>query len=678
MESMFKAFNQNLLITIFFITFLCSNLSAQDTEEFFSRPAPNYPSHDPLIGWIDSRNSQSLNGKWHYIVDPMNNGLPEESFFGGFPANKTQKNNLERVEFSFEDAETMNVPGDWNSQNENLFFYRGPVWFYKKFNYSLHPNELVHLYIGASNFSTKIFINGEIVGAFNSGYTAFNFEISKHLKDGDNFIIIQVDNTLSADSVPTKKTDWWPYGGILGDVQLISTPRVFIENASLQLTDISSNEIQLRVHLNEPAIKKVNLSIPELGIDLDFISDSKGFINQKIILDNLTLWDAALPKLYDVSISTDGDLIADRIGFREIKVIDEKILLNGKQIKLKGISMHAEPIGEEGFAFSKQHFKKLLNIAQDLNVNFVRASHYPYTRYISQLCDELGILLWEEIPVYWNINWSNAETKNDATAMLTQMIHRDWNRASVIIWSIGNETPFSDERMDFMIDLKQTAYGLDSSRLISAALLSGSVEQFRSLTYFLAKEGLKHNFVSNNEKGIFKQIVAQLEPLYGSMDTFKINIKDPLAEHLDVIAYNEYFGWYYTSFIVDQLGVEESTLRKLMFKLMPSIKIESQYKKPIHLSEFGAGAKRNYKADGGIWSEEYQEDVYRHQLEMIQSNDQIQGLSPWILKDFRSMMRPLAGVQDFYNRKGLVDEDGKKKKAFNVLADFYENEWSSD
>jgi beta-glucuronidase len=159
------------------------------------------------------------------------------------------------------------------------------------------------------------------------------------------------------------------------------------------------------------------------------------------------------------------------------------------------------------------------------------------------------------------------------------------------------------------------------------------------------------------------------------MRAFRINIEDPLAEHLDVIAYNEYFGWYYTSFIVDQLGVEESTLRKLMFKLMPSIKIESQYKKPIHLSEFGAGAKRNFNADGGIWSEEYQEDVYRYQLEMIQNNDQIQGISPWILKDFRSMMRPLAGVQDFYNRKGLVDEDGKKKKAFKVLQQFYQDGW---
>ena len=78
MESMFKAFNQNLIITIFFITFLCSSLSAQDTEEFFSRPAPNYPSHDPLIGWIDSRNSQTLNGKWHYIVDPMKNLFLED------------------------------------------------------------------------------------------------------------------------------------------------------------------------------------------------------------------------------------------------------------------------------------------------------------------------------------------------------------------------------------------------------------------------------------------------------------------------------------------------------------------------------------------------------------------------------------------------------------------------
>jgi beta-glucuronidase len=337
--------------------------------------------------------------------------------------------------------------------------------------------------------------------------------------------------------------------------------------------------------------------------------------------------------------------------------------------------MHAEPINEEGFAFSKDHFKKLINAAKSLNVNFIRAAHYPYTRHLAKLCDEAGILLWEEIPVYWNINWANAETEAVAESMLSQLIKRDWNRASIVIWSLGNETPFSPERMKFMLNQKQTATTLDSSRLISAALLSGNAEQFRSLVYFLAKEGMRHDFVLPEEKVIFKNIVGQMESLYQDYDNFFININDPLAEYLDIIAYNEYFGWYYTSFLVDQIGVRESTLRQLMFKIMPTIKIKSEFNKPIHISEFGAGAKINYPYKDQIWSEEYQNKVYEHQLEMIKNNPQIQGISPWILKDFRSMMRPLADVQDYYNRKGLIDERGRKKRAFDTLADFYAKEW---
>ena len=257
--------------------------------------------------------------------------------------------------------------------------------------------------------------------------------------------------------------------------------------------------------------------------------------------------------------------------------------------------MHAEPIDEDGFAFSRKHFKELLNYAESLNTNFVRAAHYPYTRHLAKLCDELGILLWEEIPVYWNINWTNPKTQASAKSMLSQLIKRDWNRASIVIWSLGNETPYSSERMNFMIRQKETAISLDSTRLISAALLSGNAEQFRSLVYFLAMEGLKHDFVAPEEKAIFKGITSQMQSLYGDQENFSININDPLAEHLDIIAYNEYFGWYYTSFLVDQIGVRESTLRKLMFEIMPSIKIRSEFNKPIHISEFGAGAKLNYQ-----------------------------------------------------------------------------------
>ena len=555
------------------------------------------------------------------------------------------------------------------------FFIVARSGFIRNLISSQSSNNSTHLYIGASNFNTKVFLNGDIVGSFNGGYTSFNFDITGYLQDGPNILIIQVDNTLSKDSVPTKKTDWWPYGGILGDVMLISTPELFIQNAYLQLSELSTKELLFKAQLNLPDQHTVKLSIPELGIEKEFLSNSAGLVMERFKIDELELWSTNSPKLYSVHIESGEDKISDNIGFRDINVIGKKIFLNGEEIKFRGISMHAEPINEEGFAFSKDHFKKLINAAKSLNVNFIRAAHYPYTRHLAKLCDEAGILLWEEIPVYWNINWANAETEAVAESMLSQLIKRDWNRASIVIWSLGNETPFSPERMKFMLNQKQTATTLDSSRLISAALLSGNAEQFRSLVYFLAKEGMRHDFVLPEEKVIFKNIVGQMKSLYQDYDHFFINIDDPLAEYLDVIAYNEYFGWYYTSFLVDQIGVRESTLRQLMFKIMPTIKIKSEFNKPIHISEFGAGAKINYPYKDQIWSEEYQNKVYEHQLEMIKNNPQIQGISPWILKDFRSMMRPLADVQDYYNRKGLIDEQGRKKKAFDTLADYYAKEW---
>ena len=216
---------------------------SQDAEEFFSRTPPEYNPPGELLGWIDSREYQNLNGKWHYIIDPMNNGLPEESFFGGFPQNKLPSEGLELIEYDFESAKTMEIPGAWNAHEKNLLFYRGPVWFYKNFNHKSSNNNLTHLYIGASNFTTKVFLNGKIVGSYEGGYTSFNFDISEYLVDGNNVLTIHVDNTLSKDSVPTKKTDWWPYGGILGDVLLISTPKQFIQNAYLQLSDLGKKRI---------------------------------------------------------------------------------------------------------------------------------------------------------------------------------------------------------------------------------------------------------------------------------------------------------------------------------------------------------------------------------------------------------------------------------------------------
>jgi beta-glucuronidase len=661
-----------LFLTVFTISLYAEEQS--DAYSFFEREAPNYPAPDNLIGWIDSRRITSLNGEWSYIVDPMNNGLPESSFFGGFPKNKTQKTGMELIEYNFETAAKIQIPGAWNAIDKKLFFYRGPVWLYKKFNYQRKKEAITHLYIEGSNFTTKIFINGSIVGEFEGGYVPFNFEISKYLKDGENILLVQTDNTLNQSSVPTQKTDWWPWGGIVGDVYILETPKKFIQNAYLQLNPEKFSEALFNVEMNQKLSgQRIVLEIPELQFKDEFITNATGFIRESIKITP-QLWSPDDPKLYKVIISTDQEIISDEIGFRSIKVKGQNIYLNNSEIPFKGISMHSEPIGIPGPAFSKEHFQDLLLTAKDLNINFIRAAHYPYTRHLAKVADRLGLMLWEEVPVYWNIDWDNSETLNIATNQITRLVQRDKNRASVVVWSVANETPLSSSRMKFLNTLLSEIEAIDSTRLTTAALLSGSEEQFKALVLVLALKGFNSQWVNPQEKAIFQFILDQANIPIDSELNFSISIDDPLGESVDLISYNEYFGWYYVTFFTDQMMISEGTLRKLMFEIMPSIKISSVFNKPIHISEFGAGAKYGNHSNK-IWSEEYQAKLYKHQLEMLSNNPQIKGISPWVFKDFRAMLRPLPGIQDFYNRKGLIDENGNKKEAFAVLADFYENKW---
>ena len=665
-------------IFFFFLAVFTISLYSEDksdADSFFEREAPNYPSPDNLIGWIDSRQITTLNGEWSYIVDPMNNGLPESSFFGGFPKNKTQKTGMELIEYNFDTAAKIQIPGAWNAIDKKLFFYRGPVWLYKKFNYQPKKEAITHLYIEGSNFTTKIFINGSIIGEFEGGYVPFNFDISKHLKNGENILLVQTDNTLNQSSVPTQKTDWWPWGGIVGDVYIVETPKKFIQNAYLQLNPENFSEALFKLEMNqELSGQRIVLEIPELQFKDEFITNTAGFIKESIIIAP-RLWSPTDPKLYKVIISSDQEIVSDEIGFRSIKVEGQNIYLNNSEIQFKGIAMHSEPIGIPGPAFSKEHFQDLLLMAKDLNINFIRAAHYPYTRHLAKVADRLGLMLWEEVPVYWNIDWDNSETLNIAINQIKRLVQRDQNRASVVVWSVANETPLSSSRMKFLNTLLSEIEAIDSTRLTTAALLSGSEEQFKALVLVLALQGVKSQWVNPQEKAIFQFILDQANIPIDSELNFSISIDDPLGKSVDLISYNEYFGWYYVTFFTDQMMIPEGTLRKLMFEVLPNIKISSVFNKPIHISEFGAGAKYgNYS--NKIWSEEYQARLYRHQLEMLSNNPQIKGISPWVFKDFRAMLRPLPGIQDFYNRKGLIDENGNKKAAFDVLADFYENKWN--
>jgi beta-glucuronidase len=575
----------------------------------YAVPAYAAPAAPTLIANLPGRATISLDGAWRAIVDPFENGTS-----GAFYRNQIPQDKTERVEYSFDASPVLNVPGDWNTQREQLLFYEGPVWYRRVFNYRKRANTRVFVYFGAANYRSAVFLNGEKLGEHEGGFTAFNFEVTNLLRDGENFLIVEVNNMRRVDGVPALKFDWWNYGGITGDVSLVELPETFIQDYFVQLAKDTRGEIAGWVQLNgAQSAQKVTLEIPEAGVHQAVTTDAAGRASFRVSV-RLDLWSPEHPKLYDVVLSSGADTVHDQIGFRTIEVQAGKILLNGKPIFLRGISMHEEAPFRDGRAFSPEDAQTLLGWAKDLGCNFVRLTHYPHNENEIRLADRMGLLLWSEIPVYWDVDWQNPSTLANAQIQLRDMIARDRNRAAVILWSLSNETPVKPERLTFLKQLAEDARELDSTRLITSAMnrTDKSGADMRTLT-------------------------------------------DPLGEVLDVLALNEYMGWY-------ESKMED--LDKMQWK--------SKWDKPLIVSEFGGGAQ--YGRHGGVdefWTEEFQANLYQHQLAMIQRMPNLAGITPWVLMDFRSPIRLLPGIQDYHNRKGLISNRGQRKQAFYVLQKFY-------
>jgi beta-glucuronidase len=333
------------------------------------------------------------------------------------------------------------------------------------------------------------------------------------------------------------------------------------------------------------------------------------------------LWSPKNPKLYRVIISGEGDTVTDEIGFRTIETRGTQILLNGKPIFLRGISMHEEAPFRGGRAFSEEDDRTLLEWARDLGCNFVRLAHYPHNESMVRLADRMGLLVWSEVPVYWGIAWENHATLENAKEQLRDMIARDHNRAAVILWSLSNETPTDAARTEFLKSLAIYARQLDSTRLITSALnhTDSSVPGTRSLN-------------------------------------------DPVGEYLDVLGLNEYLGWY---------EGRTDDADHLQWK--------TAYDKPLIVSEFGAGAVYGKHGDADTrFTEEYQANLFEHQINMLKKIPSLAGMSPWVLMDFWSPRRFLPGIQEFHNRKGLISDRGQRKQAFYVLQKYYREVSESD
>ena len=577
----------------------------------------------PQIANVLARQTTSLNGAWHYIVDVQEEGYYDyrmKPMRWGFFQNAKPQKPEDLIEYDFDKAETMQVPGDWNTQDQRLFFYEGTVWFKKSFDFHPQADRRTLLYFGAVNYDAHVYVNGQKAGHHVGGFTPFNFDVTDLLHEGENTVIVKVDNKRHAENVPTQIFDWWNYGGITRDVLLVSVEPTYIENYCLQLdktvpaTKKGLRQINFSLKLNKAeGGQAITLRIPELKINKLLTTADDGTASLTLTAKP-QLWSPENPKLYKVELQTGSETLTDEIGFRTIETRDKQILLNGKPVFLKGISIHEEKPNGGGRANSTEDAHTLLSWAKELGCNYVRLAHYPHNEYAVREAERMGILVWSEIPVYWTIAWTNPATYANAERQLTDMISRDQNRANVIIWSIANETPHSPERDTFLGNLAKRARQLDPTRLISMAMEVTSASNY-------------HN-----------------------------KLQDNMHEYVDVVSFNQYIGWYR----------DVNDAAKMTWEI--------PYNKPVIISEFGGGAKYGlHGPKNQRWTEEFQENLYRENCAMLDKIDGLAGTTPWILKDFRSPRRVLTGIQDYYNRKGVYSDSGEKKLAFYVLKEWYDS-----
>lgn len=585
-----------------------------------------------LVG-IDHRTVTSLDGDWHYLVDQS----PARALYGANGAinDKSYAQNTHpnissgphNDEYDFATAPTLHVPGDWNTQVPELFNYEGVVWYQRDFDAQPKPGTRTFLHVGAANYRSHVWVNTKRACDHEGGYTPFDCEVTAVLHPGSNFVVIAVDATRMVDGIPSVGIDWMNYGGLTRDVSLVTVPAAFIDDYDVHLAhgpafQPGSTELTGYVHVLSgtgdqaaPAGTAVTIDIPEAGVHATATTDAQGRAPFDVKAASLTLWSPETPKLYKVTLATGDDRITDDIGFRDIRVDGTRILLNGKPVFLRGANMHAEAPIRGGRVDNDQDVATIFSYLKDLNANFVRLCHYPHDERMERAADRDGVMVWSEIPLWQHISFEKPEVYAKAVAMLNEMIRRDRDKASVILWSVSNETPNNPTRTQFLTNLANEARRLDPTRPITSALL-----------------GPRANGSEMVEN-------------------------DPFTAALDVIGQNEYIGWY--------TGAPEDA--DTMHWTFPN--------KPVIMSEFGAEAKAgNHGSATDRWTEEQQNSVYQHQFVMLNKIPNLRGITPWVLMDFRSPTRNIPKLQDGYNRKGLISEDGKKKQAFYTLQQAYKTQ----
>lgn len=461
------------------------------------------------------------------------------------------------------------------------------------------------------NYNTKVWLNGKYLGEHDGSFVPFHFNIRSFNQD-KNLIAVRTENIRKKDRIPAITFDWFNWGGIYRDVKLIFLTQNRLKDVVIKTT--LESRLKSRINISYVIIGKLSIYWQILSSSENQIlyqgeiSETMGKGEISFIFDDPKLWSPQNPYLYHLKTfnKENNELLYESpFGIREIEVIGKYIFLNKKRIFLKGASLHEE-LMPYGRTIPYEERVKDIKSMKSLGFNALRTAHYSHDEDLISIADKEGLLILEEIPVYWACNFKTNESFRTAAKMMRSLIKRDINHPSVIWWSVGNEIPIErPEVAKFIRRLMDWVRMHDDTRLVT----------------------------------------------YVSMKLFT----DLTRRYADVATINFYFGWYVGS--------------SRMISLMLDVLRTPAFNKPWIYTEFGAGAKYGFHdkwKNQTKFSEEKQLHVLDYSIRTFNAKNYLSGWFIWIYRDFRSFLRQNE-YQEGYNRKGIVSEKNEKKMIYHRI-----------
>lgn len=549
------------------------------------------------------------------------------------------------------DWESISLPHTWNANDTTdvITGYRRDASWYRK-SIALEPtaHNRYFLHFEAAQMKASIYVNGQKAGDHVGGYVGFDIEITEQLKAGNNEILVRVDNGVDKDLVPSQKADFFQFGGLTRDVWVMTTPKNRLKQVRVNTPDVSKTSA--RVTLNpitditgdfKPASYNTTITAPNGKVVAS--GDALEFT-----LTEPMLWSPDTPQLYSLKtdmLGADGqvvDTFEDNFGLRwfEFKA-NGPFYFNGERLLLRGTHLHE---GHAGFGSAMTDEQRIADLTaiKELGANFVRLGHYPHDPVIYDTADKLGIIIYDEVP--WNRGGvGGAKWRENTQYLARRMIEQNYNRASIILWSLGNE----------MYWLPDVEGGGDKAR----------VAEELQLLHNLAKE---------------------MDP--GRLTTIR---KFPEgADIIDVYSPSIWAGWYGGGYVQYQDAMEQAR------KKHPYL-LHMEYGGSSHVGRFlenpfgryGTSDPENLGtveeavnqtgvisvAKSKVWDMSYMIDLFDWYLRISETDPNFAGSAQWAFKDFGTPIRP-ENPLPFVNMKGLVQRDGVKKDVYHVFASYWKKD----